>query len=93
MACEPDTSSEIVGQEAGARTCLHVRPERLTMLDCRFNKTTHHPKHLGQSVLSAAGGASAQQGVDHDAAENCSVAADPTTKHHSGIRHRAKKKR
>ena len=23
-------------------TCLHVRPGRLTILECRFNKTTHH---------------------------------------------------
>jgi len=45
MACGPDTSSEIVGWEAGARTGLHVRAGRLTMLECRFNKTTHHPKH------------------------------------------------
>ena len=23
-------------------SCLHIRPGRLTMLECRFNKTTHH---------------------------------------------------
>jgi len=26
------------------RTCLHVRPGSLTILECRFNKTTHHPQ-------------------------------------------------
>ena len=30
-------------------TCLHVRPGRLTMLECRFNKTTHYPKCLWRS--------------------------------------------
>jgi hypothetical protein len=50
MACEPDTSSEIVGWEAGERTCLHVRPGRVTMLECRFNKTTHHRKSKRQIV-------------------------------------------
>ena len=43
MACGPDTFSKIVGREVGARTCWHVRPGRLAMLECRFNKTTHHP--------------------------------------------------
>jgi hypothetical protein len=33
-----------VGRESGARTCLHVRPGRLTLLECRFNKITHCPK-------------------------------------------------
>ena len=42
MACDPFTSSEIAGRELGERTCLHVRPGRITMLECRFNKTTHH---------------------------------------------------
>ena len=54
MACELDTSSEIVGWEAGARTCLHVRPGRLTMLECRFNKTRHHPKFPRGGGLSGA---------------------------------------
>jgi len=31
----------------GARTCLHVCPGRLTILGCRFNKTTHHPHMAG----------------------------------------------
>ena len=44
MACDPFTSSEIAGRELGERTCLHVRPWRLTMLECHFNKTTHHPR-------------------------------------------------
>ena len=43
MACDPFTSSEIAGRELGKRTCLHLRPRRLTMLERRFNKTTHHP--------------------------------------------------
>jgi len=51
MACGPDTSSEIVGREAGARTCQHVRPGCLAMLECRFNKTTHHPKSWAMEVL------------------------------------------
>ena len=38
------TSPEIVGWEKGARTRLHVRPGRLTILECRFNKTRHHPQ-------------------------------------------------
>jgi hypothetical protein len=38
----PSTPSEIVGWEMGARTCLHVRPGRLIILECSFNKTTHH---------------------------------------------------
>ena len=42
MARDPFTSSEIAGRELGERTCLHVRPGRITMLECRFNKTTHH---------------------------------------------------
>jgi len=35
-----------VGWEMGARTCLHVRPGRLTILECRFNKqrATHNQK-------------------------------------------------
>jgi len=40
----PSTPSETVGWEMGARTCLHIRPGRLTILECRFNKTTHHLK-------------------------------------------------
>ena len=44
MAWDPFTLPEIVGRELGERPCLHVRPGRLTMLECRFNKTTHHPK-------------------------------------------------
>ena len=42
MTLEPSSPSEIVGWEMGARTCLHVRPGSLTILECRFNKTTHH---------------------------------------------------
>ena len=38
MARGPDTSPEIMGREVGARTCLHVRSGRLTILECRFNK-------------------------------------------------------
>jgi hypothetical protein len=48
---ESDTSSEIVGWESGARTCLHVRPGLLTMLECSFNKTTHHPTPGSQFSL------------------------------------------
>jgi hypothetical protein len=45
MARGPGTSPEIVGWEKGARTCLHVRPGRLTILECHFNKTMrYHPK-------------------------------------------------
>jgi hypothetical protein len=54
MACDPDASSEIVGRESGARTCLHVCPWRLTMLECRFNKTTHH--HPRVAVGGGGGG-------------------------------------
>ena len=42
MARVPCTSPEIVVQETGARTCLHARPGRLTILECRFNETTHY---------------------------------------------------
>jgi hypothetical protein len=48
----PSTPSEIVGWEMGARTCLHVRPGRLTILECRFNKTTHHQEWYEGSYLS-----------------------------------------
>ena len=48
MACDPLTSSEIAGRELGERTCLHVGPGRLTMLECRFNKTTHHRNGMGR---------------------------------------------
>ena len=46
MACDPFTSSEIAGRGLGEHTCLHVRPWPLAMLECRFNKMTHHPKEL-----------------------------------------------
>jgi hypothetical protein len=32
------------GWEERVRTCLHVRPVRLTILECRLNKTLHNPK-------------------------------------------------
>jgi hypothetical protein len=32
----------------GARTCSHVRPGRQTILECRFNKTTHHLKEVSK---------------------------------------------
>ena len=37
---------EIVEWEMGARTYLRVRPGRLTIFECRFNKTTHHPQSI-----------------------------------------------
>jgi hypothetical protein len=53
MACSPDTSPKIVGWKKGARTCLHVCPGRLTpiytVLECHFNKTTHHHDHSRDS--------------------------------------------
>jgi hypothetical protein len=33
------STSEIVVREAGARSFLHARPGRLTILECRFNRT------------------------------------------------------
>ena len=42
----PGTSAEIEGWEKRARTCLYVRPGRMTKLECRFNQTTHHPTIL-----------------------------------------------
>jgi len=48
----PSTPSEIVGWEMGARTCLHVRPGRLTILECRFNKTRHHLQSQNSVVAS-----------------------------------------
>ena len=45
MTRGPGTYPGIVGWEKGAPTCLHVRPGSLTILECRFNKTTHHPPH------------------------------------------------
>ena len=44
MACGPDTSSERGRREQ--RTCWHVRPVAwlCSSVECRFNKTTHHPK-------------------------------------------------
>ena len=47
----PSTPSEIVGWEMGARTCLHVRPGSLTILECRFNKTTHHQQSKKKPTL------------------------------------------
>ena len=49
MTRRPSTPSETVGWEMGARTCLHVRPGRLTILECRFNKQrTTHNQALGE---------------------------------------------
>ena len=45
---------KIVGWEMGARTCLHVRPGSLTILECRFNKTTHHQQSKQFITLSGA---------------------------------------
>ena len=32
-------------------TCLHVRPRRLSILECHFNKTTHHLQSQGTARL------------------------------------------
>ena len=49
----PKPPSETVGWEMGARTCLHVRPGRLTILECRFNKTTHHQQSKKLNLVTA----------------------------------------
>ena len=47
-----------VGRVLGERACLHVRPGRLTMLECRFNKTTHNPKSNADRTPAVTGEAS-----------------------------------
>ena len=41
MWLQSATDSDVLAVLVGRR-CLHVRPGPPTMLECRFNKTTHH---------------------------------------------------
>ena len=55
MACGPGTSPEIVGWETGARTGLHVRHGRITMLECRVNNTTHREQGEEEEEIFTSG--------------------------------------
>ena len=43
-------STQTVGGSREQSTCWHVRPGRLAMLECYFNKTTHHQPKSIQSL-------------------------------------------
>jgi hypothetical protein len=87
MACDPDTSSEIAERESGERTCLHVRPGRLTMLEYRFNKTRHHPKsplHHGTGGDNYSAFVPARPQTRYTGDQTARQAASPPTNGESG---------